>query len=441
MNLPNDSIKSEKDLQEVIEKWDKKFLPYLPEQWEELAKQTGILYRKRGIRSAADMLKRFFLYACSNISFRLLASAACALGISNISDTAWRKHFSKAVPFLREILHSMLSSLIPFTADTSAVKGIKNVRLVDASIIRQEGAQQEQQRIHLCYFLNRNRMEQGKVTDHHTAESLAHFSMTKGDLVMADAGYGTARNYIYAQEQQADVILRITPKSFCLYDADGGKISLLSLLKKAQDQGQKMVDVFGFCKYKNKTGFIRVIAWKLSEEQTEKARKRKKRKACKNQYQMTEETLFCAGYIVVMTSLGAEYSGEEIVSLYKSRWQVELLFKRFKQSFSITVAKAGSTSYAETLVLLQLILWILAEWQSFLAERFWKEKAEKGIVYSVYEKSKIAFLQIKEILCFSWSLFVDLTDEKYSRFLSQRKRRRINQNEELHTVILSGLLS
>lgn len=216
MNLPNDSIKSEKDLQEVIEKWDKKILPYLPEQREELAKQTGILHRKRGIRSAADMLKRFFLYACSNISFRLLASAACALGISNISDTAWRKHFSKAVPFLREILHSMLSSLIPFTADTSAVKGIKNVRLVDASIIRQEGAQQEQQRIHLCYSLNRNRMEQGKVTDHHTAEFLAHFSMTKGDLVMADAGYGTARNYMYAQEQQADVILRITPKSFCL---------------------------------------------------------------------------------------------------------------------------------------------------------------------------------------------------------------------------------
>lgn len=46
--------------------------------------------------------------------------------------------------------------------------------------------------------------------------SLAHFSMTKGDLVMADAGYGTARNYIYAQEQQADVILRLMPKSFCL---------------------------------------------------------------------------------------------------------------------------------------------------------------------------------------------------------------------------------
>ena len=52
---------------------------------------------------------------------------------------------------------------------------------------------------------------------------------------MADVGYGTAHNYIYAQEQQADVILHITPKNFCLYDADGNKISFIQLLKKAEE--------------------------------------------------------------------------------------------------------------------------------------------------------------------------------------------------------------
>lgn len=35
-------------------------------------------------------------------------------------------------------------------------------------------------------------MKQVKVSDQHTAESLTHFSMKKGDLVLADAGYGTA---------------------------------------------------------------------------------------------------------------------------------------------------------------------------------------------------------------------------------------------------------
>ena len=56
---------------------------------------------------------------------------------------------------------------------------------------------------------------------------------------MADAGYRTANNYIYAQEQKADVILRITPRNFCLYDADDNKIPLVQLLKKAEKNHKK----------------------------------------------------------------------------------------------------------------------------------------------------------------------------------------------------------
>lgn len=440
MNLQNDSTKMNPLLQEHLNIWDKKILPHLPKQLDELAAQTGAVQRKRGIRSAQDLLKILFLYACSDFSFRILATAACALGISGVSDTAWRKRFLKAVPFLHEILHRMLSSL--FTPSDTLFTGVKNVLLVDASTVRQQGADENQQRIHLCYSLNQNRIKQVKVTDHHTAESLTHFSMGKGDLIMADAGYGTARNYIYAQEQQADVILRITPRNFCLYDADGEKISLVSLLKKAEEQNQEMIDVFGFCRYRNKTGYVRVIAQKLPEHQAQKARKRKKRKACKNQNQITEDTLFCAGYMVVITSLGAEYSGEEILNLYRSRWQVELLFKRVKQSFSITTIKAGNTNYAEALVLLQLILWIIAEHQSFLCERILKEKTERmETIYSTYENCMIAFIQIKTILCLPWGLFIDLADEKYFRYLSKQKRWRINQNEAFHTAILPGLLS
>ncbi|MCI8314359.1 MAG: transposase [Lachnospiraceae bacterium] len=97
-----------------------------------------------------------------------------------------------------------------------------------------------------------------------------------------------------------------------------------------------MVEVFGICRYKSKMGFVRVIAQKLPEEQARKAKKRKQRKVSKNQNQITQDTLFCSGWIVVITTLGIEYSGEEILYLYKSRWQVERLFKRLKQNFSIT---------------------------------------------------------------------------------------------------------
>ncbi len=437
MNLQNDFNKLDNKLQEVFENWNNIILPHLPQQMDEMAKRTGVLYRKRGVCSCVDLLRMLFLYASSNFSFRILATAACALGISAISDTAWRKRFSKAAPFLREILHSLLSAFLPAT-DISAFDGVKNVLLVDASVIRQNGKQQHQQRIHLCYSLNENRMKQVKVSDQHTAESLAHFSMKKGDLVMADAGYGTAQNFIYAQEQGADVILRITPKNFCLYDAQGEKISLTALMKEAEEKHREWIDVSGYCKYKGKTGFVWVIAHRLPDGQAAKARKRKIRKASKNQRQIQAETLFSAGWITVVTSLGAEYSGEEILHLYRSRWQVELLFKRFKQNFSIHTIKAGSSAYAETETLLWLIIWTIAERQSFQAECYLAEKRE--CCYSVYEKCKISFIQITDILRLSWSLFVDLTDKKYTRYLSKKQWWRINQNDEFHSAVLPGLL-
>lgn len=437
MNLQNDSNKFNSSIQEVLNNWDNKILPHLPQQLDDFAKRTGALQRRRGVCSAMDLLKILFLYASSRFSFRILATAACALGLSTISDTAWRKRFSKAAPFLREILHSLLSPLLS-SVDIPAFAGVKHVLLVDASTIRQEGRRQEQQRIHLCYSLNENRMKQVKVSDQHTAESLVHFSMKKGDLIMADAGYGTAQNYIYAQEKGADVILRITPKTFCLYEAEGKKISLTSLLEDAEKRKMKWVDVFGFCKYKGKTGFVRVIAHKLTDAQAAKARKRKTAKASKNQRQIGAETLFCAGWVTVITSLGAEYCGEEILHLYKSRWQVELLFKRFKQNFSIHTIKAGSSGYAETETLLWLIIWTIAERETFQAECFLVQKWETSC--STYEECKISFIQITDVLRLSWSHFVDLTDKKYMRYLSKKQRWRINQNDEFHSAVLPGLL-
>ena len=83
MNLQNNFTKLDKNLQEVLEKWDKKILPFLPECLDGLARKTGIIQRKRGVRSASDLLKMLFLYACSSISFRVLAAAAYALAHSD----------------------------------------------------------------------------------------------------------------------------------------------------------------------------------------------------------------------------------------------------------------------------------------------------------------------------------------------------------------------
>ena len=98
MNLQNDFTKTDKFLQEHLNMWNHKILPHFPDNLDETAAHLGALQRKRGFHSVYDLLKLFFLYACSSLSFRVLAAAACARGISSVSDTALRKRFSK-VPF------------------------------------------------------------------------------------------------------------------------------------------------------------------------------------------------------------------------------------------------------------------------------------------------------------------------------------------------------
>ena len=440
MNLLFYSTKSNEKLQEVSQTWEKEILPHLPQNLETLAKNSGFLQRKRGISSVVGFLKILFLYAVSGISFRLLAAAACGLGISEISDTAWRKKCIKAVPFLHEVLHEMLSAIfIPVsTEDTN-----KQVLLLDASIIRQTGKKQHQQRIHTCYSLNQNRIQQIQVTDHHTAESLRLFSFCKNDIVLADAGYGKAGNYAYAMKQECDVILRITPNQFSFFDTDRKKSDISALLKEMEEKKGNSMEWFGFCQYEKEWYPVRMIAQKLPAEKAAQSRKRKQRKAQKNSSKIKETTLFYADYVILITSLGVEYDREEILFLYRSRWQVELLFKRFKQNLSILTLRAGSEAYAEAVVLLWLLIWILTEKQVFLTERFLKEKEDEQerIFYSCWELCRVAFFQTKEILCMSWSLFVDFKNEKLQRYLSPSKQHRINQNQDFHTNILPGLMA
>lgn len=440
MNLLSHSTKLNEKLQAISQTWEKEILPHLPQNLELLAQSSGILQRKRSIFSAIQLLKVFFLYAVSGLSFRMLAAAAFGLGISNISDTAWRKKYRKAVPFLQEVLQAMLS---PLFSSVPIQSKERQVLLIDGSLIRQQGKQQYQQRIHTCYSLNQNRIQQVRVTDYHTAESFCMFSFQKEDIVLADAGYGKARNYAYAMEQGCDVILRISPNHISFVDAMGEKIDIYARLKEAKQKKEKTLEVFGFCVYEKKRYPVRLIAQELPKEQAEKARKRKQKKAQKNQSNLKEETLFYGNYVIVITSLGVEYDREEILSIYRSRWQIELLFKRFKQNLKITTLQQGSEAYAEVMVLLWMMIWIITEKQVFLSEQFLKKKAQeqKKIIYSNWEVCRVTFSQMKEILCMSWSLFVDLKNEAFSRYFSPQKRHRINQNQAFHTDVLPGLIA
>ena len=92
-----------------------------------------------------------------------------------------------------------------------------------------------------------------------------------------------------------------------------------------------------YYKQKEELKPIRFCAVKKTEEEIETEKKRIARQESKKQKSLSDDTKFTHKYFFVITSLGDDFTSDEILNLYKLRWQVEMVFKRYK-----SILKLGS---------------------------------------------------------------------------------------------------
>ena len=74
----------------------------------------------------------------------------------------------------------------------------------------------------------------------------------------------------------------------------------------------------------------RLCAIRKSEEAAAKARKRVRRESQRNGTALQPQTLEAADYVFVFTSLPDSVSAEQVLHIYRLRWQIELQFKQLK---------------------------------------------------------------------------------------------------------------
>ena len=80
----------------------------------------------------------------------------------------------------------------------------------------------------------------------------------------------------------------------------------------------------------------RICGLRKSRQAAERARRKALDKARRNQTQADPGYLELTQYVLVLTSLGRrEMSGAEVLEFYRSRWQVELAFKRLKSLLAL----------------------------------------------------------------------------------------------------------
>lgn len=335
--------------------WEEQVLRQLPRDTEEQAFKLRAFVRCREILSVGDLLRALLAYVLCVSSFRQLGSWAVLLGIANISDSAWRKRLKAANAWLLGAL--LAGPQLAAQPSTGSTRG--RIILVDATRLKQVGGTGDDWRVHSAYDLRASRLLQIVVTDQHTAESLQHFQLQCYDLLIADRGYGYRKNIAYAYQQHAYVILRFAASTCPLRDRYFQPLDMVKWLKQVK---RGVHSRNAWCIHQDKKYHVRVIASALPPEKAAEARKRKEQEAKKKGKQLQPDTLFLAGWMLLLTNLPKRpWSYKRVTQIYRARWQIELLFKRMKQMMNMHVIRSKTPKGCESSLLAWLVIWALQE--------------------------------------------------------------------------------
>lgn len=133
-------------------------------------------------------------------------------------------------------------------------------------------------------------------------------------------------------EHGATLTVRFNPHSIKLLDAKQKPFALRRHLRRLQRTGEVgcwPVGMTGAAAQPPVWGRLCVL--RKSQAAIAKACAKVTRKASINGRKVQPETLFYAQNVMVFTTAPTGLSAREVLEIYRLRWQIELVFKRFKQ--------------------------------------------------------------------------------------------------------------
>jgi hypothetical protein len=301
-----------------------------PAGWEELGRSSGAVARLRGFNSLNDLFRTLLLHVGCGWSLRETAVQAKLAGIADVSDVTLLNRLRQSESWLRQLCQQLWKdngvNLEP------ALKG-QPVRVVDATVVKEPGKTGSQWRIHYSMRLPSLECDQFDLTPVEgkgTGEGLGRFRFHAGELVLADAGYSSPPGIAKVVGQDADLCVRLNRGSLPLRDEKDRLFPLgkkLKTLRRAGETAEWPVWVpFGKQRIAGRLCGIR-----KSVEAIERAHRRLVRKQQKGKPCDTPENREYAGYVLVFTTLPkSRASTSQVLECYRLRWQIELIFKRFK---------------------------------------------------------------------------------------------------------------
>lgn len=299
----------------------------LPEDWREQARTTGAFRRARDIPSADCLLQLILMHTATGLSLRQTVVRARQQRIADISDVALLKRLRSSEPWLRR-LNSQMAEM----GEVAAVRRLcaqRRVRVVDATTVQEQGGAGTDWRVHYTLCLPDLNCDFFELTDEHGGETYRRIPVEPRDLLLGDRGYSNAPGVSAVREAKGDVLVRWNSFSFPLETADGRAFEPLKELSKLPKRAPREWAVAFAHQGKRYEG--RLCAIRKNTVATARAQDKLRKQASKKQKQADEQALKLAAFVMVFTTVSQDVlNTQEVLELYRVRWQVELRFKHLK---------------------------------------------------------------------------------------------------------------
>ena len=316
------------------EDWDL-LVSFLPSEWRELAKETGALKGLRKDKSVDNLLRTLLIHLGCGHSLRETVVRARQANLADLSDVALLKRLRKS----KDWLYALCVRLFQEHGIAVASGGGFQLRAFDATTVKEPGKTGSLWRVHYsvclpslaCDFFKLTRTEGAG-----TGESFAQFPIRAGDHVVADRGYSTAGGIGHVADAGGQLIVRVNTGALPLSTMSGEPFDLLAAVTSLRRVGlpkswSVQVVVDGDSAQPSRTVAGRVCAVRKSAAAVREAQRKIRKEATRKGKQAQPNTLRFAAYVIVFTTFpAATFGAAEILEWYRIRWQVELVFKRFK---------------------------------------------------------------------------------------------------------------
>lgn len=315
----------------MTEDWEL-LVSLFPEDWKDLAQQTNALKGLRQDKSPDNLIRTLLIHVGCGYSLRETVVRARRAQLADLSDVALLKRLRKSQRWLHELCQRLFKERSPDLPGCLA----RPMRLIDATTVKEPGKTGSLWRIHYSMRWPDLACDYFKLTGSEgegTGESLTHFPVARDDYLLADRGYSHASSIHHVAQHGGFLTVRANPQGLHIADTKDQPFALLEQLRSIKKAGQihwwnvRIPEPGG-----NRSVPGRLCILRKSQAAIALAQKKLRRKASKQGTTLKPETLIYAEYVIVFSTFPPEhFSAEEILECYRVRWQIELIFKRFKQ--------------------------------------------------------------------------------------------------------------